>query len=252
MKKAIGFIVIVVLLGVSLACAAEGMKEPAYRSAKPLYAAVVLDEAGTKILTLAFDESAGTGKGYDRLHADVNFNGDLTDDKAIEGKRLGERGPSFTWSFNPFSVDVSYNEKSKGVKKPWELTVAVHEYTRTRLFGLVPGQTQRHVSVNGKMTLKDEVGEWEYVLASGTQPAETLAEATPIRFGGKPVLAVMTQPDRQKEGNTGIAAYLRLDPVYLAECLKAGQPVKAHVLVKDKEGKTVHSEDVSRDRLTFG
>lgn len=252
MKKAIDCITASMLIGASFVCAAEEMKEPAYRSAKPLYAAVVLDEAGTRVLTLAFDESAGTGKGYDRLYADVNFNGDLTDDKAFEGKRLGERGPSFTCSFNPFSVDVRYNEKSKGVKKPWELTVAVHEYTRTRLFGLVRGQTQRHVSINGKMTLKDEAGEWQYIFASGTQPAETLTEATPIRLGGKPVLAVVTQPDRQKEGNTGIAAYLRLDPIYLYQCLKAGQPVNAHVLVKDKEGKIVHSEDVSRDKLTFG
>lgn len=252
MRTLFGAVIVWAVLVVALSCPAEPEKGVAFSSERPLYAKVALTEDGSRILSLAFDESAGTGKGYDRLYADVNFNGDLTDDKAIEGKRLGERGPSSTCSFNPFSVDVPYNEKSKGVKKPWELTVAVHEYTRTRLFGLVRGQTQRHVSVNGKMTLKDEAGEWEYMLASGTQPAETLAEATPVRFGGKPVLRVMTQPDREKEGNTGIAAYLRLDPVYLAECLKAGQPVKAHVLVKDKEGKTVHSEDVNRDKLTFG
>jgi len=251
MKKAIGCIVAVVLISASLACAAEGIKEPAYRSKKPLYAAVVLDEAGTKVLTLAFDESAGTGKGYDTLYADVNVNGDLTDEKAIGGNRLGLRGSSSTCSF-PFTMDVPYNEKSKGVEKPWELTVAIHEYTPSRLFGLVRGQTQQQVSIDGRMRLKDEAGEWQYIFSFGMQPAEDSAAASPIRFRGKPVLRVMTQPDRQKEGNTGIAAYLSLDPVVLSQCLKAGQPVKAHVLVKDAQGKTVHSEDVSHDKLTFG
>jgi len=251
MKKAIGCIAAVVLLSAPFACPAEGMKEPAYRSTKPLYAAVVLDEAGTKVLTLAFDESAGTGKGYDTMYADLNVNGDLTDEKAIGGNRSGLRGSSSTCSF-PFTMDVPYNEKSKGVEKPWELYVDFHEYTPTRLFGLVRGQTQRHVSIGGKLSLKDEAGEWQYSFSSGMQPAETRDAASPIGFRGKPVLRVMTQPDRQKEGNTGIAAYLSLDPVVLFQCLKAGQPVKAHVLVKDVQGKTLHSEDVSHDKLTFG
>jgi hypothetical protein len=251
MKKVIGCIAAVVLISASLACAAEGMKEPAYRSTKPLYAAVVLDEAGTKVLTLAFDESAGTGKGYDTLYADVNVNGDLTDDKTMRGNRSGPRGSSSTCSF-PFTMDVPYNEKSKGVEKPWEFYVDFHEYTPTKLFGLVRGQTQRYLSIGGKLRLKDEAGEWEYSFSSGLPPAETRDAASPIGFRGKPALRVMTQPDRQKEGNTGIAAYLTLDPIILSQCLKAGQPVKAHVLVKNEEGKTVHSEDVSHDKLTFG
>ena len=251
MKKAIDCIAAVVLLSAPFACPAEGMKEPAYRSTKPLYAKLVLDEGGTKVLTLAFDESAGTGKGYDTLYADINVNGNLTDDKPMRGNRSGPRGLFSTCSF-PFILDVPYNEKSKGVEKPWELYVGLNEYTPTKLFGLIRGQTQRHVSIGGKLRLKDEAGEWEYSFSSTMQPAETRDAASPIGFRGKPVLRVMTQPDRQKKGNTGIAANLSLDPIILFQCLKAGQPVKAHVLVKDKEGKTVHSEDVSHYKLSFG
>lgn len=250
MKKAIGFIVIVVLLGVSLACAAEGIKEPAYRSAKPLYAAFVLDAAGTKVLTLAFDESAGTGKGYDTLYADLNANGDLTDDNAMKANRSGPRGSSIC--LFPFTLDVPYNDKSKGVEKPWELYVRLNEYTPTRLFGLVRGETQRYLSISGRLRLKDEAAEWDYSFSSGMQLAETRDAASPIGFRGKPALKIMTQPDRQKEGNTGIAAYLSFDPVNLSQCLKAGQPMNAHVLVKNKEGKTVHSEDATEDKLRFG
>ncbi len=64
---------------------AEAAHEPAYSSKKPLYAFVVVNEAGTKVLKLVLDESRGTGKGYDTIYADVNFNSDLTDDAAIEG-----------------------------------------------------------------------------------------------------------------------------------------------------------------------
>lgn len=251
MKRFFGAAVLCALLVMALSCLAKPTEGVTFSSEKPLYAKVALTEDGSKILCLVFDESAGTGKGYDTLYADLNLNGDLTDDKAMKGNRSGPRGSSFTCSF-PFTLDVPCNEKSKGVGKPWELYVDFHEYTPTRLFGLVRGQTQRHVSIGGKLRLKDEAGEWEYSFSAGLPPAETRDAASPIGFRGKPVLTVMTQPDRKNEGNTGIAAYLRLDSIILFQCLKAGQPVKAHVLVKNEEGKTVHSEDVSNDKMTFG
>ncbi len=254
MRKAIGCIVVVLLLTVSLCFSAELTKQPAYRSGKPLYAKFVLDEGGTKVLTLAFDESAGTGKGYDTMYADLNVNGDLTDEKAMKGTLLKRGGSSHTCSFPPLTVDVPYNDRSKAVEKPWELSISIHEDTPSRLFGLVRGQTQRQVWIDGKIRLKDEAGEWQYNFSSAMQPAEQLAEASSIANRGKPVLRVMTQPDRQKKGNTGIAAYLsvELGYLFLFQCLKAGQPVKAHVLVKDAQGKTVHSEDISHEKLRFG
>jgi len=251
MRKEMGYIATVVLLSAPFACPAEGMKEPAYRSTKPLYAAVVLDEAGTKVLTLAFDESAGTGKGYDTMYADLNVNGDLTDEKAIGGNRSSLRGSSYTCSFNPFTVDVPYNEKSKGVEKPWELTFNYYQFTRTKLFGLVRGETYRQSSFEGQVRLKDESWVWQYSFSSSVELAKSLAEASPIAFRGKPMLQVETKRDPQKKGNTGIAAHLRMD-TNLFRCFKGDQPITGHVEIKDEEQKTVHSEDVSSDRLVFG
>lgn len=251
MKKAIGCIVAVVLISASLACAAEGIKEPAYRSKKPLYAAVVLDEAGTKVLTLAFDESAGTGKGYDTLYADVNVNGDLTDEKAIKGTLLGQGGWRVSCAFSPIVVDVPYNEKAKGVAEPWRLTFNYYQFTRTKLFGLVRGETYRQSSFEGQVRLKDESWVWQYSFSSSVELAKSLAEASPIAFRGKPMLQVETKRDPQKKGNTGIAAHLRMD-TNLFRCFKGDQPITGHVEIKDEEQKTVHSEDVSSDRLVFG
>jgi hypothetical protein len=53
-------------------------KEPAWKSAKVLYAIIVLGEGRKSVLTLAWDESGGTGSGCDTLYADRNFDGDLT------------------------------------------------------------------------------------------------------------------------------------------------------------------------------
>ncbi len=251
MRRTIGYISLAALLSLSLSYPAEPVKRTTYRSEKPLYAKFILNEAGSKVLTLAFDESAGTGKGYDTIYADLNLNGDLTDDKAIKGTLQRRGGSSLSCSFSPFVVDVPYNEMSKGVEKPWEIAVGLHEDRQSRLFGLVRGELQRRLFIGPKMHLKDESGEWQYSFSIWTQPAETLAAASPIALRGKPMLWVETKPDPQKKGNTGIAAYLRLD-VQMFQCLKAGQPLKAHVLVKDDQGNTVHSDDVGLEKLFFG
>ncbi len=65
-----------------------GITYPAFQSDNPIYGAVTFDmslfdpQAGTRYC-FAVDESAGTGKGYDRLYFDVNRDSDLTNDAAV-------------------------------------------------------------------------------------------------------------------------------------------------------------------------
>ena len=59
-------------------------KEPAYKSGNVRYCIWVLGNGRKSVMTLAWDESGGTGSGYDTLYADRNFNRDLTE----EGERL--------------------------------------------------------------------------------------------------------------------------------------------------------------------
>ncbi len=78
---------------------------PSFRSDKPLYGSLLI--GGTPAApneghryAFAFDESAGSGKGYDRLYLDTNLNGDLTDDayhspmKEVSEKALMNPGAS--------------------------------------------------------------------------------------------------------------------------------------------------------------
>ena len=62
------------------------VREPAYASRKVRYCIWVLGNGRKSVMTLAWDESGGTGSGCDTIYADVNFNGDLT-----------EQGERFHW-----------------------------------------------------------------------------------------------------------------------------------------------------------
>ena len=65
-------------------------KEPAYVSTNVRYCIFVLGDGRKSVMPLAWDESEGTGKGYDTLYADTNLNG-----------VLGEEGERFFWSNDP-------------------------------------------------------------------------------------------------------------------------------------------------------
>jgi len=77
-------------------------KEPAYASAKVRYCIWVLGTGSKSVMTMAWDESGGTGSGYDTLYVDRNFNGDLTGDgeklfwanqtPAADGKQKAAKG----------------------------------------------------------------------------------------------------------------------------------------------------------------
>ena len=54
-------------------------KEPAYKSEKVRYTLWALGEGKKSVMTMVWDESGGTGKGYDTFYFDTNFNGDLTE-----------------------------------------------------------------------------------------------------------------------------------------------------------------------------
>jgi len=58
----------------------EIKKAPAFVSQKVRYCIWVLGTGKQSVMVMAWDESEGTGKGYDTLYADRNFNGDLTDE----------------------------------------------------------------------------------------------------------------------------------------------------------------------------
>ena len=150
-------------------------KEPVYASTKVRYGFFVLGNGRQSVMTLAWDESEGTGKGYDTLYADTNGNGILCED--------GER---FFWSNEP--------AMHPGGKGPHEL----YEVTNVRESG-----SDRVYSFRFAGVYKPDVIEYDSVfrVASpglsyevGPLPGElklkwgdSLASAPVYRFGGEPI-----------------------------------------------------------------
>ncbi len=262
MRRLPGVIAIVFLSNMALSCLVEVGKEPKYASEKPLYARLALDRKATTTLTLVFDESQGTGKGYDTVHADVNFNSDLTDDKATKRTLRDMIFPSsplrqrtslgVSCDFPPIQVDVPYSEEGKQVQKPWWIDLYYEQHEGSRFFGLAKPETVRRFILEAGTKRRDGPGEWAYSFGAVLQPAESLPSAKAVDLGGKPSLQVLTQPDRRNKGNMGIAASLVCGDVYIT-CAKGGRlTIPAHLQIKNEQGKIIHSEDVGLDKLVFG
>ncbi len=86
---------------------AKAVRYPALQSDKPLYGSFHVGASATELdagyhYRFAMDESAGSGRGYDRMYIDMNRNGDLTDDgfcrpmKDVPTKALFEFGSDAT------------------------------------------------------------------------------------------------------------------------------------------------------------
>lgn len=98
------------------------LKEPQYKSEKPQYAKILL--VNSKELVLLFDESQGTGTGYDTMYADVNLNNDLTDDAAIAG--TGPGGILVNYKLNVNAGNAAYVLNFQRFKKAGNDNCAVH------------------------------------------------------------------------------------------------------------------------------
>ncbi|HOW65637.1 MAG TPA: hypothetical protein P5186_10435 [Candidatus Paceibacterota bacterium] len=94
----------------------EVKKAPKAVSASPLYGR--MDNAKSERLLFFLDESQGTGKGYDRLVADLNGNGDLTDDPVFSKLKEGPQEQNEDYeqaNFGPVELPES---KSQGIWRP--------------------------------------------------------------------------------------------------------------------------------------
>ena len=72
---ALSCLMMLFILSANILCAQELV------STDPRYAAVVLPEFGGKNVLVIFDESAGTGKGYDTVYVDANLDGVMSKDE---------------------------------------------------------------------------------------------------------------------------------------------------------------------------
>ena len=126
--------------------------EPKYASSNPAYFALKLGPKQAAS-TIVLDESGGTGTGYDRLYADANGNGSLSDDEPVRGT-VRRQSRYDSGLFGAATILVDYGER----KAPWRF--AAYYVTDksaggrgTQLSVRAVGYYEGEVSANGK-TLK--------------------------------------------------------------------------------------------------
>jgi len=215
----------------------------AYKSEKPLYAAVAVNQVGTKVLKLAFDESGGTGKGYDIVYADTNFNGEFTDDEVVIGT-LDIMEDYTHVSFPIIAISVPFNEKAKGLPN----SMWVHfQYDKSNSEDSI----ENAFCVNAFVTLADKSGAWDYTLVRGLTMSSSLASVKPVKLSGKCKLELAAMPDPRKDGFAGISALLFSGGLPM-DCARGTQPVNAHVVIKNQQGKVEFSQDISMRELRPG
>jgi len=124
--------------------------EPRYASSKPMYFEMSLGPRPTRYV-LVIDESGGTGSGYDRLYVDANGNGDLRDDRPVQGS-VRRRG---TYAYGQFTGGQVLIDYGAGQRAPWQFSAYYRTYqssgrTRTYLSVIAAGYYEGLLSIGGR------------------------------------------------------------------------------------------------------
>ncbi len=243
------------LIGSGACWSAETANMPTYSSQKPLYAKIALTRDASGVLLLAFDESAGTGGGYDTIYADVNLNGNLADEKPMKGTLEKRDAGSRTWitySFAPIDLRAPQTDSSAQGECLRHVSIRYRQYRPRR-----PGperEGRAMFDLEASASLIDQTGEWEYSFNRYDFLTAESPEKAPLvhTFGERgPALRITAMPDPAKRGCLGIAARLVAGGSRIS-WTKRGKPTRASVQIVDERGKAIISHSVRFDRLSFG
>jgi hypothetical protein len=231
-------VITVIVLAILVIAAVTGTAAVEFKSKNPRYARIALNQAGTKVLLMAFDESGGTGNGYDDLYADTNFNSSLEPSEKQAGRKQGSTG-GFTCRFPTISLKVPYNDAGKDVSNPHEVQVYSSKSGQQNKFGL-----------QGVIRLREGSTSWTYTYYGALNTASSVKNATVQKFS-TPSMNVNAGPDKQKPGNIGIALGIAVGGWKMI-CDAQGVPPKVQIVVKNASGNIVHQGSGRIDDFGLG
>jgi hypothetical protein len=219
---------------------------------------VALNADGSTILQAAFDESRGTGAGYDTLYASVRSSATSGRVQTVAGqsRRLGS---GMRCDFSAIKVNVPYGNGAVRMSYPCEVTftyqkrvfpVGTGSRTVQRSLGTAP-RTQESFAASSVVILRQGSEQWHYSFSGTIKPSQSLENAPVWSFLQRPAITITTRPDGRTSGNLGIGLRLAAGGNEF-QCKKGSIPAKAHVEIKTGDGRIVHRGSGPLDAFTFG
>ncbi len=232
-----------------------------YKSARPLWARVSLNTEASASLQVVFDESGGTGTGYDLLYAHADFGGR----PPYQQRLMATVRKNPTWTqcqFPAIELNVPHNNTAMGASHLCRVTFGYRKYfypapvsarvLRTSLAS--PTRTQEFFDVSAELELKQGPDRWKYSFRPGRgsfKPSKGQANAPLWKFLQTPKLTISSRPDARNPGNLGIALSLVAGENQL-ECKNGPLPLKADVEIVSADGRLVHRGSEPLNKFTFG
>ncbi|MHB1457106.1 MAG: hypothetical protein ACYC0V_09345 [Armatimonadota bacterium] len=219
----------VLLLLLCMLMCANTLCAQEFVSANPRYAAVVLPEFGAKTVSIIFDESAGTGKGYDTVYLDANLDGTIGEDER-------------------FSADSDDPEMEKVVIHSFpnvDLKPAVKmqvSYQMSFFYSRFDADESFSIYVIRKMQYKGKP--WDVGYSGSLKPSKIKEQPVIYRPVRAPKAVAKSAPN---EKATGIAISLGSDGVDVSS-----SSITVDLVLKNKAGKVVKKDKGTLDKFGFG
>jgi len=218
------------------------VEPPELRSATPHFAQLVAAPYYQTALWLIFDESRGTGSGYDLLYVDFNYDGRIGQGELAhgQGRTAGEVTVVY---FPPFGVPAPDGlQQAPGDKPRVQVTfynVQGRDYVRA----------SSTVRISGASGRPDD--SWQYAITGQLRTGPSADQAPLTAFRGEPSLQVVARADAKNRSAIGIGLTAMLGGNACTPRSMQGSP-DATIVVRNQAGQIVHQASKSLDTFCFG
>lgn len=224
-------------------------------SKNPRYAKVTLTGDGSKVLSIVFDESKGTGTGYDLIYAHANILiGNIEWSKTLKAKTkwgryhtVGDKTDKYKGLyclFPPINLNVYYAGEVKTISNPYSV---IFEYSK-----YFSENAKEYFYATTNIKLKEGPVQWQYSFQSKINPSEFRENIPILQFNQNPRIAIEARLDERKKGYLKIVPRLRVgNNNWLKKCRRGATPVKVYIEIKKPDGRVVDKRSVSFDKFVF-
>lgn len=241
-------IVSAIVAGIFLLRAGYSFATPPFKSAHPRFAKFAVTQDGSKVMLVAFDESKGTGKGYDTLYADTNCDGKLDPSERVSREHIGRNDASFS-SFPAVRVKTLFNAKAKCDPK-WGTSTETHfGFFYVKVPSKVGTAPTEHFITTASVALNQHNEPFIYNFSIDTNPSHTAQKAPLFNFSGVPVIKADTRPDKARKGCTGIGLNITLGQWNVRG---GNQPMTTALTITSADGKKIESHRDDLQNFGFG